>query len=77
MMHKVDPMEIMLSDIFDKVFYSREKNPDYCWDCDGEGIVDVEVYRPHNVGRDVGVIDVKPMQCETCGGSGRLDVDDE
>ena len=53
MMHKVDPMEIMLSDIFDKVFYSREKKPDYCWDCDGEGIVDVEVYRPHNVGRDV------------------------
>ena len=36
-MQKVDPMEIMLSDIFDKVFYSREKKPDYCWDCDGEG----------------------------------------
>jgi len=26
MMHKVDPIEIMLSDIFDKVFYSKEEN---------------------------------------------------
>ena len=76
-MHKVDPMEILLSDIFDKVFYSREKKPDYCWDCDGEGIVDVEVYRPHNFNRDGGVIDVKPMECETCGGTGRLEVEDE
>ncbi len=42
-MDKVDPMEIMLSDIFDKVFYSREKKPDYCWDCDGEGIIELEV----------------------------------
>ena len=63
--------------VLDKVFYSREKKPDYCWDCDGEGIVDVEVYRPHNVGRDVGVIDVKPMQCETCGGTGRVEVEDD
>ena len=37
----------------------------------------MEVYRPHNVGRDVGVIDVKPMECETCGGTGRLEVEDE
>jgi hypothetical protein len=26
-MSKVDPMEIMLSDIFDKVFYSKEQEP--------------------------------------------------
>lgn len=26
-MHKVDPIEIMLSDIFDKVFYSKDQEP--------------------------------------------------
>jgi len=76
-MHKVDPMEIMLSDIFDKVFYKMAQSTTKCPDCDGEGIVDVEVYRPHNVDRDVGVIDVKPMECETCGGTGRVEVEDE
>ena len=75
--HEVDPMEVMLSDIFDKVFYSRERKPDYCWVCDGEGIVDVEVYRPHNFNRDVGVIDVTPVPCEECGGTGRSEVEDE
>ena len=77
MMHKVDPIQIMLSDIFDKVFYRLASNVKKCPDCDGDGEFEVEIARPHNVGRDVGVIDVKPMECETCGGTGRLDVDDE
>ena len=75
-MDKVDPMEMMLSDIFDKVFYKVNPNVKKCPDCD-EGIIQLEVPRPHNVGRDVGVIDVKPMECETCGGTGRLEVEDE
>ena len=34
-MHKVDPIQIMLSDIFDKVFYNREPSHKVCEDCDG------------------------------------------
>ncbi len=75
-MHKVDPMEIMLSDIFNKVFYKLR--PDYkkCPNCD-EGIIELEVPRPHNVNRDVGVIDVTPVPCEECGGLGEVEVEDE
>ena len=75
-MHKVDPMEIMLSDIFDKVFYSREKKPDYCWDCDGDGEVEIEVFMPQNFDRDVGYIDHKKVECPECGGSGEMEVED-
>ena len=37
-MHKVDPMEIMLSDIFNKVFYNKEQEPrtKVCGECIGE-----------------------------------------
>ena len=37
-MPKVDPMEIMLSDIFNKVFYSKEPEPrtKECEECVGE-----------------------------------------
>ena len=40
-MHKVDPMEVMLNDIFDKVFYKLR--PDYkkCPECDGDGEVEL------------------------------------
>jgi DnaJ-class molecular chaperone len=76
-MHKVDPMEIMLSDIFDKVFYSQEPRTKVCVECDGEGIIELEVPRPHNVNRDVGVIDVTPVPCEECGGTGEMEVEDE
>lgn len=75
--HEVDPMEVMLNDIFDKVFYKLR--PDYkkCPDCDGEGIIELEVPRPHNVNRDVGVIDTTPVPCEECGGTGEMEVEDE
>jgi DnaJ-class molecular chaperone len=73
MMHKVDPMEIMLSDIFDKVFYNREPKTSDCEYCDGDGKIEVEVYRPHNCNRDVGVIDLKMVECPDCGGSGQLE----
>ena len=72
-MHKVDPIQIMLSDIFDKVFYKLASNVKKCPDCDGEGIIELEVPRPQNFDRDTGVIDVTQVPCEECGGTGELE----
>jgi hypothetical protein len=44
-----------------------------CPDCFGEGDIIYEVPRPHNVGRDVGVIDVEMEVCETCSGDGEIE----
>ena len=76
-MPKIDPMEVMLSDIFDKVFYKLR--PDYkrCPDCDGDGEVEIEVFIPQNFDRDVGYIDHKKVECPECGGTGELEVEDE
>ena len=76
-MHKVDPMEIMLNDIFDKVFYKLR--PDYkrCPDCDGDGEVEIEVCMPQHFDRDVGYIDHKKVECPECGGTGEMEVEDE
>ena len=76
-MHKADPMEIMLSDIFDKVFYNREPKTSKCDYCEGDGKIEIEVYRSHNCNRDVGVIDVMKVICPDCGGSGELEAEDE
>lgn len=61
-MHKVDPIEIMLSDIFDKVFYSKDQEPrtKECEECVGEGVIQ----------RDEGDIDLAFVTCEECGGTG-------
>ena len=77
MMPKVDPIQIMLSDIFDKVFYKMASNIQKCPDCDGDGEVEIEVPRPHNVNRDVGVLDAKNVECDECGGTGEVEVEDE
>ena len=78
-MHKVDPIEIMLSDIFDNVFYSKEQEPSrkVCEDCDGVGWVEAEYARPQNFNRDVGYLDTRRVECEECGGTGELEVEDE
>ena len=76
-MHKVDPMEIMLSDIFDKVFYKINPNTKPCDYCDGEGEVEIEVFMPQNFDRDVGYIDHKKVECPECGGTGEMEVEDE
>ena len=77
----VDPMEIMLSDIFDKVFYSKEQEPrtTICLDCEGTGAAFIEVARPQNFDRDIGYLDEEVIEggCEWCGGTGRLEVEDE
>jgi DnaJ-class molecular chaperone len=78
-MHKVDPMEIMLSDIFDKVFYSKDQEPrtTICLECEGDGEVEIEVFMPQNFDRDVGYIDHKKVECPECGGLGEVEVEDE
>ena len=80
-MHKVDPMEIMLSDIFDKVFYSKEQEPrtTICLDCEGTGAAFIVVARPQNFDRDIGYLDEEVIEggCEWCGGTGELEVEDE
>jgi len=78
-MPKVDPMEVMLSDIFNKVFYSKEQEPNrkVCEDCDGVGWVEAEYARPQNFNRDVGYLDTRRVECEECGGTGELGVEDD
>jgi hypothetical protein len=78
-MHKVDPIEIMLSDIFDKVFYSKEQEPrtKVCEDCDGDGEVEIEVFMPQNFDRDVGYIDHQRVECGECYGTGEMEDEDE
>jgi len=63
-------MEIMLNKIFDDVFYKTKKQSNFCGSCDGDGEIEVSVPRPHNFNRDIGVIDVKKVECSECGGLG-------
>ena len=72
-MHKVDPIQIMLSDIFDKVFYKMAQSTTKCPDCDGDGEVEIEVLRPQNFDRDVGYIDHKKVECDECSGTGLVE----
>ncbi len=75
-MHKVDPIQIMLSDIFEKVFYNKEPIRKVCEDCDGWGTIEVEVPRPHTIDRDVGYMDVDKIECPECKGTGLLEDED-
>ena len=63
-------MEIMLSKIFDDVFYKTKKKTNFCNSCNGDGEFEVNVPRPHNFNRDIGVVDVKKVECSECGGLG-------
>ena len=40
---------------------------DACVECQGSGMVEVDVVRPHGFGRDVGVIDGVLEDCSACG----------
>jgi DnaJ-class molecular chaperone len=66
-MSKVDPMEIMLSDIFDKVFYSKDQEPrtKECEECVGEGVIQ----------RDEGDIDLAIVPCDHCDGEGEVEIE--
>ena len=64
-MHKVDPIQIMLSDIFEKVFYKRASNVKECPECIGEGVIQ----------RDEGDIDLTIVPCEDCDGVGWVEAE--
>ena len=78
-MHKVDPIEIMLSDVFDKVFYNKEQEPSrkVCKDCDGWGTIKVDAPQPHNFDRDVGYMNAKMIECPECEGTGEKEVEND
>ena len=76
-MHKVDPIQIMLSDIFEKVFYNKEPSHKVCEDCDGDGWYEAEYPRPQNFDRDVGYLDTRRVECEWCSGTGLVEDEDE
>lgn len=78
----IDAMDHMLNDIFRKVFWKPLDEFDdlysevsefihICDECDGTGRIQVEVATPHGFGRDVGVLDVKEIECSKCIGSGQ------
>ena len=48
-----------------------------CPDCDGDGRVEVEYAVPHNFNRDVGYLDTRMEDCETCSGYGEIEREDE
>ena len=43
---------------------------EFCKECEGWGVIEVDAPRPHNFDRDVGYIDVKTIKCPECGGTG-------
>ncbi len=47
-----------------------------CPDCDGDGEVEVETYRPQSFSRDIGEIDSRMETCETCNGDGEVEDED-
>ncbi len=70
-------MEIMLNKIFDDVFYKTKKKTNFCDSCDGDGEIEVEIPRPHSYNRDIGVYDVKKIECSECGGFGVIKKEEE
>ena len=48
-----------------------------CTDCEGDGRVEVEYAVPHNFSSDVGYLDTRMEDCETCSGYGEIEREDE
>jgi DnaJ-class molecular chaperone len=48
-----------------------------CHVCDGDGVLEVDVPKPHGFGRDSGYLDTREEACDMCGGSGELQLEDE
>ena len=62
-------MDHMLNDIFKKFsgnsLEHKEVEDMFCKECDGDGYVEREVHRPMSFDRDVGVIDVDQIDCQS------------
>ena len=43
----------------------------FCKECEGNGYIEREVFRPMSFDRDVGVIDVDQIDCPECVGTGQ------
>ena len=69
----INAIDHMLNDIFRKVFWKPLDEFDdlFCDECGGSGRIQVEIATPHGFGRDVGVLDVKEIECSKCIGSGQ------
>lgn len=48
-----------------------------CPDCEGDGVVAVEIAKPQSFSRDIGEIYEEIRNCELCSGSGEVERDDE
>ena len=71
----IDAMDHMLNDIFRKVFWEPLKQKQvkdmFCKECEGNGYIEREVFKPMSFDRDVGVIDVDQIDCPECVGTGQ------
>ena len=48
-----------------------------CPECDGDGLVTVEVAKPHSPSRDIGEVYEELRSCECCDGAGEIEREDE
>ena len=55
----------------------QEPRTKVCEDCDGVGWVETEYARPQGFDRDIGCLDTRRVDCETCHGNGEVEIEDE
>tara|TARA_R110000796_G_scaffold69616_1_gene158579 strand:+ start:414 stop:635 length:222 start_codon:yes stop_codon:yes gene_type:complete len=48
-----------------------------CPDCDGDGLMTVEVPKPQSFSRDIGELYEELQQCDLCNGLGEIEREDE
>jgi len=63
-------LQVMLSEVFDKVFY-KTYNSKLCKYCGGDGQIEVEEYFPRGFNNDIGIVGTKFIECDECKGTGK------
>ena len=53
------------------------KVTEFCKECDGWGLIEVDSPRPHGFDRDVGYIDVDKIECPECEGTGEKELEND
>ena len=75
--HNMDDLEEMFAQYEVEEAVEEDFTPmTKCPDCDGDGEVEVETYRPQSFSRDIGEIDSHMETCETCNGDGEVEDED-